>query len=45
MGKTTGFLEYERVDAPVVAEKERIKDFKEFHKPLNPEETKKQNTK
>lgn len=31
MGKTTGFLEYDRVDGPVREEKERIKDFKEFH--------------
>lgn len=31
MGKTTGFLEYERVDGPVRSEKDRIGDFKEFH--------------
>ena len=42
MGKTTGFLEYERVDAPVISEKERIKNFNEFHEAKNPEETKRQ---
>ena len=31
MGKTTGFLEYERKDAPVRAESERVQDFNEFH--------------
>lgn len=36
MGKTTGFLEYERADAPVRGESERIKDFKEFHGELPP---------
>ena len=37
MGKTTGFLEYDRVNGPVREEKDRIKDFKEFHDtlPLN----------
>lgn len=41
MGKTTGFLEYERVDGPVKSEKERIKDFREFHDrlPLNEQST------
>ncbi|MBR1440675.1 MAG: glutamate synthase subunit beta [Lachnospiraceae bacterium] len=34
MGKTTGFLEYERVDGPVRSEEERILDFLEFHKQL-----------
>ena len=31
MGKTTGFLEYDRIDGPVRTEEDRIKDFKEFH--------------
>ena len=31
MGKPTGFLEYERVDGPVICEEERIKNFLEFH--------------
>ncbi len=31
MGKTAGFLEYERQDGPVREEKERVKDFREFH--------------
>ena len=35
MGKQTGFLEYERVDAPCVSEEERIKNFDEFHGTLN----------
>ncbi len=37
MGKTTGFLEYDRIDGPVRTEEDRIKDFKEFHEalPLN----------
>ncbi|HAQ52246.1 MAG TPA: glutamate synthase, partial [Lachnospiraceae bacterium] len=34
MGKTTGFLEYDRIDGPVRAEEDRIKDFKEFHEAL-----------
>ncbi|MCR4740352.1 MAG: glutamate synthase subunit beta [Lachnospiraceae bacterium] len=35
MGKTTGFLEYERKDGPVRSEKDRTKDFLEFHSPLD----------
>ena len=31
MGKTTGFLEYERMEGPVRPEAERITDFREFH--------------
>ncbi|MCR5774771.1 MAG: glutamate synthase subunit beta [Lachnospiraceae bacterium] len=31
MGKTGGFLEYPRVDGPVRAEADRVKDFAEFH--------------
>ena len=35
MGKPTGFLEYERVEAKAVAPKERIKNFNEFHTPFS----------
>ncbi|MCR4990202.1 MAG: glutamate synthase subunit beta [Lachnospiraceae bacterium] len=38
MGKATGFMEYERKDAPVTGPSERIKDFAEFHKRLSYEE-------
>lgn len=38
MGKPTGFLDYEREDAPAVSPKERIKNFNEFHTPLSREE-------
>ena len=31
MGKTTGFLEYERREGEIRPEEERIKDFLEFH--------------
>ena len=31
MGKTTGFLEYQRTDAPIRPEAARILDFQEFH--------------
>ena len=34
MGKTTGFMEYQRMDGPVRPEAERIQDFLEFHKRL-----------
>ena len=34
MGKTTGFLEYERMEGPVRAEPVRTADFEEFHLPL-----------
>lgn len=34
MGKTTGFLEFERVDEGYVAIEERIKNYKEFTVPL-----------
>ena len=34
MGKTTGFLEYDRLEGPVRTEEDRIKDFKEFHESL-----------
>ncbi len=42
MGKSTGFLEYERVVAPATTPKERIKHFNEFHTPLSREEQRKQ---
>ena len=42
MGKATGFLEYERIDGPVVAEADRVKYFHEFHVRLPLEEQKKQ---
>ena len=35
MGKPTGFLDYERVEATAVSPKERIKNFNEFHTPLS----------
>ncbi|MBR4175003.1 MAG: glutamate synthase subunit beta [Lachnospiraceae bacterium] len=42
MGKTTGFLEYERVEGKVRSEEERVKDFKEFHASLPLAEQQKQ---
>ena len=42
MGKTTGFLEYDRADGPVRPEEERVKDFYEFHGELNQREREKQ---
>lgn len=36
MGKTTGFLEYEREQGPSLAPGERIGNFDEFHYPLPP---------
>ena len=33
MGKTTGFMEYERQTGREVPPKERIKNWKEFHLP------------
>ncbi len=38
MGKQTGFLEYERVEAKAISPLERIKNFNEFHYPLSKEE-------
>ena len=38
MGKPTGFLDYERVEATAVSPKERIKNFNEFHTPLSEDE-------
>lgn len=37
MGKPTGFLEYKRENAPAVSEKERVKNYNEFHLPLSEE--------
>ena len=34
MGKTTGFLEYDRADGPVLKEEERVLHFREFHERL-----------
>ena len=42
MGKPTGFLEYERVSAPAAEPKERIKNWNEFHVPLERSEQRKQ---
>ncbi len=42
MGKPTGFLEYQRVDASATAPLERIKNFNEFHQPLSREEQQRQ---
>ncbi len=42
MGNVKGFLEYERIDAPTVTEKERICNFEEFHGRLSAEEQRKQ---
>ena len=42
MGKTGGFMEYERLTGAVISEEERIKNFNEFHTMLTPEEQKKQ---
>lgn len=40
MGKATGFLEYERRVSEAIAPKERIKNFNEFHLPLDIEQRK-----
>ena len=40
MGKTTGFLDYERETAKVLPPKERIQNFNEFRIPLNKEKQK-----
>ena len=42
MGKSTGFMDFERMDGPVISEKERIANFEEFHKLLPSEEQCKQ---
>lgn len=38
MGKSTGFLDYERQNSKEVSPCERIKNFNEFHEPLSMEE-------
>ena len=42
MGKTTGFLEYERTETAAKEPLERIKDFNEFHMPLSEEQRREQ---
>ncbi len=42
MGKTTGFLEYDRETSKAVSPKARIKNFNEFHTPLSEAEQRKQ---
>ena len=42
MGKPSGFLEYDRVDGPVVSEEKRIENFLEFHGLLSKEDQQKQ---
>jgi len=42
MGKTTGFMEYERKDESYIPVQERIKNYKEFTKPLKETELKDQ---
>ena len=42
MGKITGFMEYDRVDAHEIPPKERTKNYSEFHLPLSPEEQREQ---
>ena len=42
MGKTTGFMEYERKDESYISVKERIKNYKEFTKSLKEGELKNQ---
>ena len=38
MGKTTGFIEFERKDEGQIAVDERIKNYKEFTQPLSEKE-------
>lgn len=42
MGKSTGFLEYKRVVCPAAAPSERVKNFFEFHPPLDMDERRRQ---
>ncbi|MCD8211921.1 MAG: glutamate synthase subunit beta [Oscillospiraceae bacterium] len=42
MGKPTGFLEYTRQDCREIPPEDRIRNFKEFKKPLNVEEQREQ---
>ena len=39
MGKSTGFMEYERQTSKEVPPLERIKNFNEFHEPLSMEDS------
>ena len=40
MAKTTGFLEHDRKEREYISVKSRVKNFKEFIKPLTKEELK-----
>lgn len=42
MGKSTGFLEYNRVDSNAVSPLERINNYNEFHTPLDEEQRRSQ---
>ena len=42
MGKTTGFLEYKRVESMAKEPSERINDYNEFHVPLSDEQRREQ---
>ncbi|MCR5716265.1 MAG: glutamate synthase subunit beta [Lachnospiraceae bacterium] len=42
MGKTTGFMEYQRIEEECIGVRERIGNFNEFHEHLNEEERKHQ---
>ena len=42
MGKSTGFMEYQRVNNPGIEPLERIKNYREFHTPISDEDRQKQ---
>lgn len=42
MGKPTGFLDYDRKNNGDISPRERIKNYNEFHKPMQPEKRRKQ---
>ena len=42
MGKSTGFMEFRRVDENSVSVKDRIKNFNEFHRHLGEEDRRQQ---
>lgn len=42
MGKPTGFIEFQREDAPAFSVNDRIKNYNEFHTPLSKKEQQKQ---
>ena len=42
MGKPTGFMDYQREEAPAFSVYERIRHFNEFHEPLSRSEQQKQ---